>query len=66
MRKISAALTLSLAAIATGFLVGACGDSSTPNGTATTGSSATPAANSTTTSSDKGLKLVPYYRRQAT
>lgn len=57
MKKISAALTFSLATIATGFLVGACGDTSTPNVTATNGSSATPAANSTTTSSAKGLKI---------
>ncbi|MBG1259333.1 ABC transporter substrate-binding protein [Nostoc commune] len=57
MRKISAALTFSIATLAIGFLVGACGDNSTPNGTANTGSTATPAANSTTTSSDKGLKI---------
>ncbi|MHC5595809.1 MAG: ABC transporter substrate-binding protein [Nostoc sp.] len=57
MRKISAALTLSIATLATGFLVGACGDSSTPNGTANNPSTATPAANSTTTSSAKGLKI---------
>ncbi|MBD2532200.1 ABC transporter substrate-binding protein [Nostoc flagelliforme FACHB-838] len=57
MKKISAALTLSIATLATGFLVGACGDSSTPNGTANNASTATPAANSTITSNTKGLKI---------
>jgi neutral amino acid transport system substrate-binding protein len=57
MRKISAALTFSIATLAIGFLVGACGDSSTSNGTANNGNTATPAANSTTTSSSKGLKI---------
>ncbi|BDI15311.1 amino acid ABC transporter substrate-binding protein [Nostoc cf. commune SO-36] len=57
MKKISAALTLSIATLATGFLVGACGDSSTPNGTANNATTATPAANSTITSNSKGLKI---------
>ncbi|MHC5824590.1 MAG: ABC transporter substrate-binding protein, partial [Nostoc sp.] len=57
MRNISAVLSFSIATLATGFLVGACGDSSTPNSAASNGSSATPASNSTTTSSAKGLKI---------
>ncbi|MEH2212778.1 ABC transporter substrate-binding protein [Nostoc sp.] len=57
MIKISAALSLSIATLAAGFLLGACSDNSNPNGTANNGSTATPATNSTTTSSAKGLKI---------
>jgi neutral amino acid transport system substrate-binding protein len=57
MRKISAALAFSITTLAIGFLVGACGDNSTPNSTANNGTTATTAANSTTTSSAKGLKI---------
>ncbi|MBW4669055.1 MAG: ABC transporter substrate-binding protein [Cyanomargarita calcarea GSE-NOS-MK-12-04C] len=55
MKRISTALTLSLATIATGFLLGAC---ETSNKTAETPGTATPAANTTTAASGgKGLKI---------
>lgn len=56
MRRISAALTLSLITIVNSLLLGACTNSTSPNGTASTpstGGSATPAANTTT----NGLKI---------
>jgi len=53
MPRITAALALSVATIATGFLMAACENASTNNPTGT----ATPAANTTTTSSGGGLKI---------
>ncbi|AFY34027.1 ABC transporter substrate-binding protein [Calothrix sp. PCC 7507] len=55
MQRISTALALSVATIATGFLLGACENATTPNNTATTGSTAAPAANTNTTTD--GLKI---------
>ncbi|BAZ52531.1 extracellular ligand-binding receptor [Nostoc sp. NIES-4103] len=58
MRKISAALALSLTTIASGFLLAACENSGGPGATNTPGGNATPAANTTsTTSSAEGLKI---------
>lgn len=58
MQKISTALTLSVATLAAGLLLGACEKAPTTNTTATTETTATPAANSSTTSgSGKGLKI---------
>ncbi|WP_017652874.1 ABC transporter substrate-binding protein [Fortiea contorta] len=57
MPRISTALALSLATLATGFLLGAC-ETVPTNNTSTTGTTATPAANSTTTGgSGQGLKI---------
>ncbi|MBD2448087.1 ABC transporter substrate-binding protein [Nostoc sp. FACHB-152] len=53
MPRITAALALSVATIATGFLMAACENSSTTNPTST----ATPAANTSTTSNGGGLKI---------
>ncbi len=55
MQRLSTALALSVATLATGFLLGACENATTPNKTATTGNTATPAANSNTTTD--GLKI---------
>ncbi|WYM01025.1 MAG: ABC transporter substrate-binding protein [Gloeotrichia echinulata CP02] len=58
MQRITAALALSVATVATGLLLGACNDTTNPNNTGNTETTATPAANSTTAaSSAKGLKI---------
>lgn len=58
MQRITAALALSLATVATGLFLGACSETTPPNNTGNTESTATPAANSTTAaSSAKGLKI---------
>lgn len=58
MQRISTALALSVATIATGLFLGACNDSATnANNTGNTQNTATPAANSTTATSTKGLKI---------
>jgi neutral amino acid transport system substrate-binding protein len=53
MPRITAALALSVATIATGFLMAACDNANTSNPTGT----ATPAANTNTTSNGGGLKI---------
>jgi neutral amino acid transport system substrate-binding protein len=58
MKRISTALTLSLATIATGFLLGACETANKTAETPATPDTATPAANTTTAASGgKGLKI---------
>ncbi|XZF61877.1 MAG: ABC transporter substrate-binding protein [Gloeotrichia echinulata DVL01] len=58
MQRITAALALSVATVATGLFLGACNDTTNPNNTGNTETTATPAANSTTpASSAKGLKI---------
>jgi neutral amino acid transport system substrate-binding protein len=57
MRRISAALALSLLASTTGFLGACTQNSTTPGGTTEAPATSSPAANTTTTGSGKGLKI---------